>query len=281
MRKCIFLLMFLLSGCISKVAQEAVVPQRIVSLAPSITEILFAMGAGDKVVGVTTYCNYPKAAKELPKIGNFAAVDFEKIVALKPDLVIVTTDGNPCEVIGKLESLGIRTLVTDSKSFAQLLDSIDAIGKAVGKQEEAQGLLSKLKRDWESIGEKHREGSQSAVLLLYGISPLVAAGEGSLGDELVRQAGGRNIFGDSGRSYVTTDLEKVISLSPEVIIQVAMGSETNEGVREGWSRWSSIPAAKNGRIWVLTPDLITRPGPRIIEGLKLIEKAIHGNGRGK
>jgi iron complex transport system substrate-binding protein len=127
----------------------------------------------------------------------------------------------------------------------------------------------------------HAKAERPTTLLLYGVEPLVAAGRGSLGDELIRYAGGRNVFADSAKAYITTDHEKIISLAPEVIVQVTMGTEPSEKARKYWSRWTSIPAVKNGRVHVLAPDLLTRPGPRIIKGLRLLEKAIHGKADGE
>lgn len=267
MRKIIVFLFMLFAGCAAEAPQRPEVPQRIISLAPAITETLFALGAGERVVGVTNYCNYPEAAKKLPNIGDFAMIDFEKVISFKPDLVIATTDGNPREAIEKIQSLGIATRVVHGKSFANLLASVSAIGEAIGSEEEAKKLLSGLRRQWNSVGPK--------TLLLYGVDPLVAAGEGSLGNELIQRAGGSNIFGDSGKTYVTTNHEAIISLAPEVIVQVAMGAESNDRARQYWSRWSAIPAVRDGRVHVLDPDLVTRPGPRIVEALKLLSEVIH------
>jgi iron complex transport system substrate-binding protein len=251
---------------------------RVVSLAPAITEILFAAGAGDGVVGVTTYCSYPQEVGKIEKVGDFATLDFEKIVRLKPDLVVATEDGNPRQVVEKLQSLGIRTLVVNGRSFADVISSIFAIGDACGVKGKASALARELEARWARAGRRRGGEPRPATLLLYGIDPLVAAGKGSLGDELITQAGGRNVFGGSEISYVTTEHEQVISLAPEVIVQVAMGTEADRKVHEFWGRWTAIPAVRDGRVYVLDPDLVTRPGPRIIEGLTLLEKVLHERG---
>ena len=276
MKKLLLLTLVLVFGCGQPVSPQASSPKRIVSLAPAITEILFAIGAGDKVVGVTNYCNYPDKAKELIKVGDFALTDFEKIIALTPDLVIATRDGNPREVVEKIQSFGIRTLVINSRSFDEAVDSILTIGKAVNIEERAKKLSEDMRHQWDEIGEKYITKPRPAVLLLVGVNPLVAAGEGSLGDNLICQAGGRNVFADSGTTYVQTSYEAIISLGPAIILQSAMGSETNEQARERWEQWTAIPAVKNQCIHVLNPDLINRPGPRSVEALKLVESAIHG-----
>jgi iron complex transport system substrate-binding protein len=281
MRHLVVLAMLLVVSCAPRQPGAPDIPQRIISLAPSITETLFAVGAGDKVVGVTNYCNYPEDAKQLPKVGDSAVIDFEKVVSLKPDLVIATYDWSPREAVEKIESLGLRTLIVHTKNFTDMLDSIVAIGEAVGSEKEASALSSRLRSGWGEIQPTVTPASGPHVLLLYGVNPLVAAGKGSLGDELIRQAGGANVFGDSDKAYVTTDYEKVIALGPDVIVQVAMGSETNEEALENWARWTSIPAVREGRVFVLDPDLVTRPGPRIIEALDLLRRAVGSESGGR
>jgi len=247
---------------------------RIVSLAPAITETLYALGAGGQIVGVTTYCNYPPEALRLPKVGDFAKLDFEKIIHLNPDIVITTTDGSHKETIEKLKSFGISTLSVKSKSFNEVLESISLIGASTGKAANAEKLVARMKKGWAFKGEA--AAKKPSIVLLYGINPLVAAGEGSLGDEMIRQAGCTNIFGKSDRSYATTDHETIISLAPDIIIQATMGSESNAQARDYWGKWSAIPAVANNRLYVLDSDLVTRPGPRIVEGFRLITNAAWG-----
>ncbi len=281
MKKVILLILLAAIGCSSGPVEPSGQPLRVVSLAPSITEMLFALGAGDMVVGVTTYCNYPEKAKSLPKVGGYATTDLESIIRLKPDLVVATPDGNPREVVEKLESLGIKVLIVGAGNFADVVSSALAVGKAVGMEDAARKLAENLQKEWNLAGRRHEGREGPSVMLLVGIEPLVAAGEGSLGDELIRQAGGRNVFSDSGKEYVVTNHEAVIALAPEIILQSAMGTESDGQVREDWSRWSSIPAVRDGRIYTLEQDLVNRAGPRIIEALHHVEKTIHGDKKSK
>jgi iron complex transport system substrate-binding protein len=276
MKKIVLLLAVMLAGCAGDPVSEQGSTLRVISLAPAITETLFALGAGEMVVGVTRYCNYPVAAKELPKIGDFASADLESIVRLKPDLVIATTDGNPRETVEKLKSLDINVLTVGGTGFEDILNSTRAIGKAIGREDAARELADRLQEEWNLIGKRYEGREGPSVLLLVGVEPLVAAGEGSIGDELIEQAGGRNVFSDSGKAYVTTNHESIISLAPDIIMQSAMGSETDEQVRKDWSRWSSVPAVKNGKVYVMNQDLLNRPGPRIVEALRHVEKTMHG-----
>jgi iron complex transport system substrate-binding protein len=249
--------------------------QKIVSLAPSITEILFAVGAGEKVVGVTTYCNYPPEAAKIIKIGEFTNIDIEKIIALKPDLAIGTKDGNPPEVLERLRKLGIRVETFQPATFQEICESIVEIGKLVEEESNARALRDQMEKKCEEITVS-RPARSPGVLLLYGSEPLIAAGKGSIGDELIRLAGGNNIMADSSGPYIATNIENIVAKNPEVIVELSMGTEKNsaEIARKRWARWQSISAVKKNRIHILDPDLVCRPGPRIVEGLKLIAQAI-------
>jgi len=259
----------------SALPSESAGQQRIVSLAPNITEILFAVGAGGTLVGVTTYCDYPQEASRITKIGEFTNVNMEKIVALKPDLAIGTRDGNPPEVLQGLRKLGIRVETFQPATFEETCESIVEIGKLVGEESNARALRDRMTKNCEEV-IANRPAKSPGILLLYGSEPLVAAGKGSIGDELIRLAGGKNIMAESPGPYITTNLENIIARNPEVIIDLSMGTEKNsrEAALKKWSRWQSITAVRNGQIYVLNPDLICRPGPRIVEGLKLIAQAV-------
>ena len=249
--------------------------QRIVSLAPSITEILFAVGAGERLVGVTTYCNYPPAATRITKIGGLVNIDIEKIIALKPDIVIGTKDGNPIEVFDRLRKLGIRVETFQPATFQETCESIVELGRLTGKEREARALCAEMNKKLKEITASRPKRSPS-VLLQYGFDLLVVAGEGSIGDELIRLAGGRNVMEGSPGPYLRPDIENVIAKNPEVILELSMGTEKDSAgiAQKRWSRWRSVSAVRNKQIYVLDPDLITRPGPRILEGLALIAQAI-------
>lgn len=250
-------------------------PQRIVSLAPSITEILFAIGAGERLVGVTTYCDYPPEAKRITKIGEFKNIDAEKVLALKPDIAIGTEDGNPIEVLQRLPKLGIRVKTFQPGTFQEICESITEIGKLVAEESNARALRDQMEKRCEEV-VANRPVRSPGVLLLYGSDPLVAAGEGSIGDELIRLTGGKNVMAGSPGPYVTINIENIIAKNPDVILELSMGTEkgSDEIAQKRWARWQSVTAVRNRQIYLLDPDLITRPGPRIVDGLALIADAI-------
>lgn len=250
-------------------------PERIISLAPHVTETLFALGLGGRVVGVTSFCDQPPAARDLPKVGGFKGKSLEAIIALRPDLVIGTRDGNEEQLFQALDRLRVRTLAVQPSTVESAIASIREIGRAAGADEAGERLAASLEAGLLRVREKTAGGHRPRVVFVYGRDPLVLAGPGTFADDLIRLAGGENIAGDARVPYPRFSLEAVVARAPEVIIEGAMGSEVDGGSRLFWSRLPSLPAVKSGRIELIDEDLIARPGPRIILGLEAVGRAIH------
>lgn len=257
----------------------SVIPQRIVSLAPSNTEILFALGLGDKVVGDTEYCNYPEAAKTKPKVGGFSTVDVEKVVSLRPDLVLATQIHDKT-TIPALENLGITVVALSPHSPNEVLDNIKLVGKITGQDKEAAELIKSLSGRIKAIVDKTQKLSpdqRPRVFYVTWHDPLWTAGTGTLTNDVISQAGGQNIASDITGDK-TIDLETVISRDPEVII-VSVGMGTGQDLP--WQYIKSEPRLKNtqalisGRVYKIDGDLIDRPGPRIVEALEQMAQFIH------
>jgi iron complex transport system substrate-binding protein len=255
------------------------VPQRIVSLAPSNTEILFALGLGDKVVGDTEYCNYPEAAKTKPKVGGFSTVDIEKVVSLKPDLVLATRIHDKT-TIPALENLGITVVALAPGSLNEVLDSIKLVGKITGQDKEAAELIKDLGARIEEITDKTQNLSpeqRPRVFYVTWHDPLWTAGTGTLSNDVISHAGGQNIASDISGDK-TIDLETVISRDPEVII-VSVGMGTGEDLPwqyiKSESRLKNTQALMNDRVYKIDGDLIHRPGPRVVEALEEMAQFIH------
>ena len=255
------------------------VPQRIVSLAPSNTEILFALGLGDKVVGVTEYCNYPEAAKTKPKVGGFSTVDIEKVVSLRPDLVLATQIHSKT-IIPALEKLGLTVVALTPSSLTGVLDSITLVGKITGQSKEASELVKDLSTRITAIADKTQKLSPAQRPRVFYVTwhdPLMTAGTGTLSNDVISQAGGQNIASDITGDK-TIDLETVINRDPEVII-VSVGMGTGED--SPWqyikseSRLKNTQALLADRVYKIDGDLIHRPGPRIVEALEQMAQFIH------
>ena len=254
-------------------------PRRIVSLAPSTTEILFALGLDREVAGVTDFCAYPPAAASLPRVGGFKGKSLEAIISLSPDLVIGTRDGNEPGLISALQRLGVPVVTVEPATLSGVIESILLIGRAVGHEDRALALNGELISRLNEVKSRVRGSRPVKVLFVYGRNPLVLAGPGTFADDMIRAAGGENVAAGSLIPYPRFSMETVISMAPEVIVEGVMGSEglgsKQAAARSFWSRWDSLPAVRDGRIALLDEDLIARPGPRIFDGLEQLARALH------
>lgn len=251
-------------------------PKRIVSLAPNITEILFSLGLDEEVVGVSIHCNYPDQVKNRVRVGSYISIDFERVISLKPDLILATGAGNPREVVEKLERLGFPTYVIFPKKFDDVLRSIRHIGQVVGKEREAFSLAESMNMRREKIVERTRNLPRPKVFLQIGEAPIVTVGKGSFGDDLIHLAGGENIAATDREMYPRLGIEEILKRSPEILLVSSMNPQGDyERVLREWKRWRMIPAVKEGRIHLIDSDLIDRPSPRIIEGLEIMARLIH------
>ncbi|MBM4305741.1 MAG: cobalamin-binding protein [Deltaproteobacteria bacterium] len=251
-------------------------PKRIVSLAPNITEILFSLGLDEEVVGISIHCNYPEKVKTRPRVGSYISLNFERIVSLKPDLIIATGAGNTKEMVDRLERLGFPTFVIFPKRFDDVIQSILNVGQLVSKEKEALSMTESMSKRKGRIIELTRGLSGPKVFLQIGESPIVTVGKGSFADDLIRLAGGENVAGNDREMYPRLGMEEILKRSPEVILISSMrpGGDYERALRE-WERWKTIPAVKQGRIHLIDSDLIDRPSPRIIDGLEEMARWIH------
>ena len=255
------------------------VPQRIVSLAPSNTEILFALGLDDRVVGVTEYCNYPEAAKDKEVIGGFNTVDLERVVALSPDLILATSIHED-EALPALENRGLTVFALDPTTLDEVLEAIGLVGEITGKVEEAAGLVNDMKERMSAVTEKTDSLSpeqKPRVFFITWHDPLMTPGSGTRHDELIQMAGGVNIARDL-TSYADISLEAVIEADPEVMIAgVGMGAGDDlpaQFIRTE-PRLGGTDARRNDRVYEVDVDIAGRPGPRIVGALEEFARLIH------
>ena len=245
-------------------------PQRIVSLAPSNTEILFALGLGDKVVGVTDWCDYPAEALDKEKVGGYINPDIEKIVALNPDLILVAY-GTPIEVINNIEGLGLTVFGIKTIDLDDLLNDIRTVGNITGKEAKAQSLTSEMASKIEAVIAKTIVLEYlTRVFYIVWHDPLWTAGSGTFINELIEKTSGVNIC-QNVTGYAQINLEEVIACNPEVII----ASEGSYGWAINATELASTNASQTGRIYTLDDDLVQRPGPRLVEGLEWFAHFIH------
>ncbi len=252
-----------------------------VSLVPSVTETIFALGRGDRLVGISTFCDYPPdEVRGIPRAGSYLTPNVETIVALSPDVVIgVPTPGNFAPV-DQLRSLGVNVVIVGEHTLADTWDAMRTIGRWVGNEAGADELVARIQRQIDEVRERAAGRPRRKVLFVVGHDPLIVAGTGLFIDELVTAAGGVNVAASTGAMWPRLSLESVVAMAPDVIIDGAMGSEEREGLEAYWKPYASIPAVREGRIRARNADALLRPGPRLGEAAEELYEAIHGSGRG-
>lgn len=251
-------------------------PQRIISLAPSNTEILFALGLGDRVAGVTKFCNYPLEATKKPQVGGFSDVNVEKVVELQPDLVLAASLHIP-EVVPKLEKLGLTVMVLDAHDLPGVLKGIQLVGKIAGQEKAAETITSQMQRRADAVAQAVKGRKRPRVYWELD-NTFWTAGPGSLVQDLIERAGGENIAANAKKAWVQLTAEAIITANPEVI--VLADHPFGESAKTVASRpgWGAISAVANKRIVELTQeqtDIVSRPGPRVVDALELIARAFH------
>ncbi len=251
-------------------------PQRIVSVAPNVTEILFALGLEDRLVGVSVYCQYPPEALKKEKIGGYINPSLEKIVALRPDLVIGIAEGDLRTFVDKLAGLKVPVYITNPRDALEVLTSIQKIGEVTFAPGPARRIVRSMEERVRSVQDKVHGRPRPRVLHILDFNPLISAGKGTFVDDLIRLAGGRNVAETATGKYPRFSMEEVLVQDPEVILLASMKSrDPMVKQRRWWERWKTISAVKQGRIYVLNSDLIHRPSPRMAEGLEQVARAIH------
>lgn len=243
--------------------------QRIVSLAPHITELLFAAGAGERLVGVVAYSNYPEAARALPQVGSHDSIDIEAIAALRPDLVIAWESGNRSIHLDKLKALRIPIYLNESRRLEDVAHTIEAFGHLAGTAHTAQPAADLFRARVRALADRY--GRRPVVRTFYQIwdQPLMTVNRHHLISEVIRLCGGENVFGELAQLAPTIGVEGVLAADPEVIVASGMGEARPEWLDQ-WRRWPGIQASHADNLYFIPPDLIQRHTPRILDGATLL-----------
>lgn len=249
------------------------VPQRIVSLSPSNTEILFALGAGEKVVGVTSYCDYPDEAKKVEQVGTFEGPNMELIKKVQPDVVLAGYIQE--EAVKTLEGMGIPIIVTEAESFEAIYQSINLIGKITGTAAKAEEIAAGMKNKIAEIEAKTKDKEKPTIFYVVWTDPLMTAGSKTFINDVIKVAGGINVA-EKVESWAKYSAEELVKDNPDML--VAALHSTDEGMtKEDLSRnqiFSKLECVKQGKVYVMSDDnLISRPGPRIIQAVEEMNKA--------
>lgn len=248
---------------------------RVVSLSPSTSEAIYAVGAQAALVGRSKFCDYPPEIAKLPQVGGYVDASLEAILVLRPDLVIGARGPSGPGLTEKLGARGISTYFPETESFAQIDEMILGVGARTGHDADARRVVVALDARVADIERALAGKARPRVLLVFGVEPIVAAGPHTFADEMVRRAGGENVVAD-GTGYPTLGLERVMALDPDVVLNAAMGeAQAAEAISKSAPGWSSVRAVKTGRVVSVTDEAVLRPGPRIADGLRVVARALH------
>lgn len=252
--------------------RKLVLPQpatRVVSLAPHLTEVVFAAGAGEQLVGAVAYSDYPEAAQAVPRVGSYDNVSVESLVALNPDLVLAWYSGNGPEVIKRAEALGLTVYVFESKTMESVAESLRVVGTLTGNEATAQAAADAFLKQLAHLRDTYSTRQEISMYYQIWDEPLMTLNGEHLISDVVKLCGGRNVFADSPVLVARISVESVIRADPQVIIASGMGEARPEWL-DDWRKWTSMTAVKNKQLYFVPPDVLQRHTPRIIEGATLM-----------
>lgn len=242
--------------------------QRIVSLAPHLTEMAYAVGAGDRLVGAVEFSDYPAAARELPRVGDAFRVDYEVLASLAPDLVLAWRTGNPPALLERLRSLGYRVEEFEAVTLDSLAEQLLRLGEYAGTGEAAARAAAALRSGLQALRDRYRAAASLRVFYQVAREPLFTVSNRHVIGQMIQLCGGVNVFGDLAELTPVVGIEAVLDAAPEVILIGAAAA--GQSGRGDWSQWSALPAARTGDIYPIDADLVSRPGPRVVLGAKQV-----------
>ena len=241
-------------------------PQRIISLAPNLTEMFYSLGLENNMVGNTMYCNYPPQAQKIEKVGDMLTFNFEKIVLLKPDLIFITVEGNTKSTYDKFHELGLKVFVSNPRNYKGIRKTYSDLGKIFGVTHKTETALAKWDSTLQSITATQKSQNKTAMFLVE-LRPIMLAGENTFINEYMQFCGLKNIAADSKLNYPIFNREEILKRDPDYIIYPTGGGDTIEMLKEAYPEWRQLKAIKNNNVIFIDRDLYLRPGPRFIEAL--------------
>jgi len=240
--------------------------QRIVSLAPNLTELLFAAGAGARLVGTVAYSDFPAPARRVARVGDSTAIDVERVVALNPDVVLAWRSGNPPGTIAKLERLGMRVFVTEPGTLAAIADEIVLFGRIAGTEDKAGKAAAQFRREIAALRRDYQGRRPVSVFYQVWHEPLMTVNGNQVISAVIDLCGGRNIFAGLSTLVPRVSLEAVLAANPEAIVTASDKSAAQ--ALANWSAWQQLRAVRNGNLLVIPSDEISRPTPRLLKGAR-------------
>jgi len=250
--------------------------RRVVSISPATTEAVFALGAGNRLVGRSRFCNYPPEVKKIPAVGGFVDPSFEAVLALKPDLVVGVQGPGLKDFAERLEARGIGTYFPPTQSFEEIAAMLIGLGKRLGDEPAGKRVADHIREQRDAVARSLAGKPRPRALVVFGLRPIVVAGRGSFPDEMLRLAGADNVVTGERTRFPTLGIERVLALDPDVVVDTT-GAVMQEGmtITKDLPGWSEVRAVKEDRIVRIQDDRVLRPGPRVGEGLEILAKALH------
>ncbi|WP_454061183.1 ABC transporter substrate-binding protein [Candidatus Nitrospira salsa] len=250
-------------------------PKRIISLAPSITEILFAIGLDDEIVGVTEFCDYPERAKDKTIVG-YAQPNIELVVSLQPDLIVAPKSFMRADLLKKLEQLKIPTFILEPHTVEEIMAHIKLLGRMVGRSDAANEQTTTLRKQIAELSGQLKGRERPSLLYVLNSEPLITVGPGSFIHHLIELAGGRNVAEEAKTPYPRLTMEEVLRQNPDILLfPVGQSEGISQAEQDRWKRWTTLMAVKEQKLFQVQSDLLNRPGPRIIEGLRQLVRFLH------
>ena len=253
---------------IGRTIRVPVHPKRIVSLAPSVTEMLFALGLNDRIVGVTSYCDYPPEATEKEKVGDTLRPGVERIIGLRSDLVVASTSSQVEQFVYRLEQAGVPVYASNPRSVDDVLESLIKLGGITGREGRAKELTREFRSRLDTVARQIDAADRPRVLFLLGVGPLITIGRHTFIDDIINRAGGESVTKDLETDYPQYSLESAVASRPEVIF-------LQSGDTDLPNRLKQTPAGVSGRVYHLDDALLLRPGPRVIDGVEKMAACLH------
>jgi len=274
--QCLLLAAFLLQACGREPASEAMAATaaetRIVALSPHIVELVYAAGAGDSLVGAVEFSDYPVAAQDIPRVGDSFRIDYERLAQLNPSVILVWEAGNPPEVVNQLNNLGYRVLKLKSAGIAEIAADLRRIGELAGTAGQASTAARNMLEEMEALRDSRRQAPPLAVFFQISAEPYYSVSGDHVISEIIELCGGRNVFAGLTGLALPVSEESVIAANPDVIL--AARHNDDSGWKQAWQKWTGMTAVRNDSLYTIDRDLISRSGPRIVAGAKLVCAAL-------
>jgi len=250
---------------------------KIVSLAPNLTELLFSLNVGNKIVGNTKYCNFPEESKNIEKVGDLLTVDAEKIISLQPDIVFITVEGNSKFDYNKLKQLGLKVFVSNPRNYKGIKKTLSDMSKILGKEKVADSLINNWDLRIEKVKKTHNIIISQTVLFLVSTNPIFTVGKNSFMNEILSFAGLKNIAADKDINYPLLNREEIVKRDPDYILLYETNTNKIDELLKNYPEWNTLRAVINNRIFYVNADLFSRPGPRFVDAVENLNKLVLEN----